>query len=438
MFVREIQVDGAVPAEAAPDGNETQVTPRFEQATPPAHRKRRLAMWIVGLAVLGGAGLLATNRPDTAASTAASASDPLAAPALQADVPAIPVNTSIARVEDVAIYRTGLGSVQAFNTVSVTSRVEGQLDSILFEEGQEVEAGTVLAKIDDRGFQAALRAKEAQLRSARARTQTVKADLDRVSKLLKADVGSRQTYETQLALLEQSEAEVDAAVADLDNARLQLDYATIRSPIAGKVGFRQIDVGNMIRIGDRTVIAVVTQVQPINVVFTLPQEDLLDVVGQLGPGKTLPVAAMARDGRLDLGTGTLSTIDNQVDPSTGTFKLKAEFANENKALWPGEFVTVKLLVQHARDVVVIPAPAVQRGPQGAYVYVVSADEKAEMRSVDVTLIQDGMAVIASGVAEGDRVVVDGQFKLAPGSRVAIADAADGATQAETTPTETRN
>ncbi|MBL8580850.1 MAG: efflux RND transporter periplasmic adaptor subunit, partial [Rhizobiaceae bacterium] len=238
--------------------------------------------------------------------------------------------------------------------------------------------------------------------------------------------------------LEQSEAEADAALADLDNAKLQLDYTTIRSPIDGKVGFRQIDVGNMIRIGDRTTIAVVTQVQPVNVVFTLPQEDLLDIVGQLGPGKSLPVAAMARDGKLDLGSGTLSTIDNQVDPNTGTFKLKAVFANDSKTLWPGEFVSVKLLVQNAERVVVVPAPAVQRGPEGAYVYVVTADGKAEMRPVEVSLIQDGLAVIGSGVTEGDRVVVDGQFKLAPGSRVTIADGAQDSSEAQAAPAEAGN
>ncbi|MBL8584141.1 MAG: biotin/lipoyl-binding protein, partial [Rhizobiaceae bacterium] len=203
MFVREIHVDGAVPAEASP-GSPQADAPRTPEHAQPPRRLRRLTLWVLGLAVLGGAALLATNRLESTAPAAQTA-------AAGADVPAIPVNTALARLSDVAIYRTGLGSVQAFNTVSVTSRVEGQLESIAFEEGQDVKAGAVLATIDDRAFQAAVRAKEAQLRSARARTQTVKADLERMSKLLKADVGSRQTYETQLALLEQSEAEADAA-----------------------------------------------------------------------------------------------------------------------------------------------------------------------------------------------------------------------------------
>jgi multidrug efflux system membrane fusion protein len=264
-----------------------------------------------------------------------------------------------------------------------------------------------------------MRQKEAQLRAATALVNSSRTDLERMATLLNKDVGSRQAYEAQLALVEQNEAQKDAAAADLENAKLQVEYATIRSPIDGRVGFRQIDVGNMIRSIERTAIAIVTQVEPINVVFTLPQEDLLAVGAQLADGKALTVTALARDGRLDLGSGTLSTIDNQVDAATGTFKLKARFENEQKTLWPGEFVTVRLMVERQDDALVVPAQAVQRSQKGAYVYVVSAEHTAEMREIEVGLIQDGLAIIKAGLQDGEQVVVDGQFKLEPGSRIAI-------------------
>lgn len=336
---------------------------------------------------------------------------------------AIPVTAAQAVRRDVAIYRSGLGSVQAFNTVAVTSRVDGQLKAIEFEEGQEVKVGDVLARIDDRFYQAAVRQKEAQLRAASALAKSARADLERMATLLSRDVGSRQTYDAQMSLVEQNEAQVDAASADLENARLQVEYATIRSPIDGRVGFRQIDVGNMVRPLERAVIATVTQVQPINIVFTLPQEDLLAVGGRLATGEPLPVTALARDGRLDLGEGRLSTIDNQVDANTGTFKLKARFENEQKTLWPGEFVTVRLMVENEPGALVIPAQAVQRSQQGAYAYVIDGDERAQMRPLEIGLIQDGLAIVISGLEEGERVVVDGQFKLEPGSRVAVASSA---------------
>ena len=335
-----------------------------------------------------------------------------------AEIP-VPIVAAYATRQDVAIYRTGLGSVEAFNKVAVTSRVEGQLQSILFTEGQEVKAGAVLAQIDPRFYEAAVREKQAQLRSAKAKANATKADLGRTSELFRGGYTARKEFENQTALLEQGDAQVEAVNAELDNAKLQLEYTTIRSPIDGRVGLKQLDVGNMIRLGDRTIIVIVTQVQPISVVFTLPQEDLIAVSKQLASGRSLPVTAMARDGKLDLGSGALTTIDNQIDPKTGTFKLKATFPNDGKTLWPGQFVTVKLLIDHARNVIVIPAPAVQRGPQGAYVYVANANGTVEMRPLSVALIQDGLALIEGGLTEGERVVVEGQFKLRPGSRVVI-------------------
>lgn len=395
------------------------------ESSPRSGRRRRGRL--AGLMVFGVLLLAAVayvpNASERGARLAQSAiTQPVAA--------AIPVTSAPATRRDVSIYRTGLGSVQAYNTVAVTSRVDGQLEAITFEEGQEIKAGDVLARVDARIYQAAVRQKEAQLRAATAVAKSARADLDRMQTLLQRDVGSRQTYEAQAALVEQNEAQVEAAGADLDNARLQLEYATIRSPIDGRVGFRQVDIGNMVRSIERTPIVTVTQMQPINIVFTLPQEDLLAVGRRLADGQSLSVSALARDGRLDLGNGRLSTIDNQVDANTGTFKLKARFENERKLLWPGEFVTVRLMVDDTPAALVIPAPAVQRSQQGAYAYVIGADDVVEMRPVEVGLIQDGIAVIKSGIAEGETVVVDGQFKLEPGSRVSATPALPGATASD--------
>ena len=411
-----------------------------ESSARPKKRKRRL--WQLAILLVIGAGALfwSVSVPDSGGSSGDRGGRLVASsgPTQSAEAPptpprnAVPVTAARAERKDIAIFRTGLGSVQAFNTVSVTSRVDGQLQEIQFEEGQEVKAGDVLARIDDRLYQAAVRQREAQLRASTAQVNSARADMERLKTLLNRDVGSRQAYEAQVALVEQNEAQRDAASADLDNARLQLEYATIRSPIDGRVGFRQIDVGNMIAAAERAPIATVTQMQPVNIVFTLPQEDLLAVGSQLDAGEALPVSALARDGRLDLGQGELSTIDNQVDSTTGTFKLKARFDNEQKTLWPGEFVTVRLMVEKENGALVVPAQAVQRSQQGTYVYVVGTDDIAQMRDVQVGLIQDGLAIIKSGLEDGEQVVVDGQFKLEPGSLVSTTPAAAPAAMSDAT------
>lgn len=334
----------------------------------------------------------------------------------------VPVLASPAIEQEVPIYRRGLGFVEAFNKVSVTSRVEGQLVAISFTEGQEVAAGAVLAQLDSRSFEAILRSKEAILRGVRARESAAKVNLERMAELIQRNVGTKQALENQQALLEDLSAQVDGAEADVQSAVLQLEYTTIRSPIDGRVGLKQIDAGNLVRSGD-PVVAIVTQVQPISVVFSLPQEDLLAVNSQMSVGEPMIVTATARDNKLDLGSGTLSTIDNQVDAKTGTFKLKAVFDNKEKTLWPGEFVSVKLLVENARKAIVVPASAIQRGPEGAYVYVLDAAQKAAMRSVSVGLVQDGFAIVRSGLAPGEQVVVEGQFKLRPGGSVILKEGA---------------
>ena len=332
----------------------------------------------------------------------------------------VPVLSVQAVERDIPIYRGGIGFVEAFNKVSLASRVEGQLITVSFKEGQEVKAGDLLALIDPRSFEAVLRSKEAILRASQAKAIAAKANLDRMADLMQREVGTRQALDNQQALYSELEAQIDGAEAEAQSAALQLEYTAIRSPIDGRVGLKQVDQGNVVRPG-LPVIAVITQVQPISVVFSLPQEDLPVVNQQLSAGRTLTVTAMARDSKLDLGSGTLATIDNQVDSKTGTFKLKAVFANEKKNLWPGAFVSVKLLVEESRKAIAVPAAAIQRGPDGPYVYVIDALYKATMRQVSVDLVQDGFAAVKSGLTVGESVIVEGQFKLRPGSAVELRD-----------------
>lgn len=336
----------------------------------------------------------------------------------------ISVVAAQAAVRDVPIYRAGIGFVEAFNRVSLTSRVEGQLLSVSFKEGQEVKAGEILALIDPRPFEAALRSKEAILRAAQAKAIAAKANLDRMAELIQREVGTKQALENQQALYSELVAQIDGAEAETQNAMLQLEYTAIRSPIEGRVGLKQVDQGNLVRPGV-PVIAIVTQVKPISVIFSLPQEDLAVVNEQMVAGRTLSVVAIARDSKVELGTGKLATIDNQVDSKTGTFKLKAVFENEKNNLWPGQFVSVRLIVEDARRTIVVPAAGIQRGPDGTFVYVVDALYKAAMRPVTVEFVQDGFAVIKDGLTAGESVIVEGQFKLRPGSSVELRDGGKG-------------
>lgn len=338
-------------------------------------------------------------------------------------VGAVPVVAAFVHQREVPIYRIGLGSVQAFNTVTLTSRVDGQLLSLAFKEGQEVKKGDVLAQIDPRPFEAALRQAEAAQRSNAAKLVAAKADLDRASELQKTQAGTRQQLDNRRAEVDQLQAAVDGAQAEIDKARLQLDYSTIRSPIDGRTGLRLIDAGNMILSIDRTPIVTVTQLEPISVVFSLPQEDLNEVVHQMAKaaakGDHLDVAAIGRDNREEIERGELTTIDNQIDQKTGTFKLKATFDNAKRLLWPGQFVTVRLLLRTEEKGLVLPAPALQRGPDGSFVFVITPDETVRMQSVSVSQIQDGVALIESGLTAGERVVVDGQYRLRPGSKISV-------------------
>jgi len=341
----------------------------------------------------------------------------------------VPVVTGHARQKNVPIYLDGLGTVQAFNTVTIHTRVDGELVKVAFTEGQDVKTGDLLAQIDPAPYQAALDQVTAKKAQDAAQLANARADLQRYADLLKTDGTTQQTYDTQKALVDQLEATVNADQAAVDAAKVNLAYTTIRSPIDGRTGIRQVDQGNIVHASDAGGLVVLTQLKPISIVFTLPETALSKL--QDNQGETnFTVLAVARDNTNVLATGQLAVIDNQIDSTTGTLKLKATFANENLRLWPGQFVNVRLLLETREDSVVVPASVVQRGPDGAFAFVVSTTDQtnhiAKMRPIKVAQIDNGEALIETGLEAGEVVVVDGQYKLQDGSKIRPAEPASGA------------
>ena len=329
----------------------------------------------------------------------------------------VPVAVATAERRDVPVYLKGLGSVTASNTVSVKSRVDGQLAQVNFKEGQHVNTGELLAVIDPRPFQVALDQAQANFFRDQAQLKDAQLNYERFKSLLdESGAMSQQQVDTQKAAADQLEGAVRADQAAIDNAKLNLLYSHITSPISGRVGLRLVDAGNMVHAADANPLLVITQLQPIAVVFTLPEDSLL-TVSQHMHQSTLPVEAYSRDDLTRLATGKLLTIDNQIDQSTGTGRLKAMFDNPDDALWPNQFVNVRLLLETHKDSIVIPSVAVQTGPQGSYVFTVKPDNTVAVSPVKVSFTQNNVASIASGVTPGDVVVVDGQDKLQAGSKV---------------------
>ncbi len=330
--------------------------------------------------------------------------------------PAVPVVLAVVESRDVPIHLNGLGNVQGFNTVTIRSRVDGQLERVAFTDGQDVKAGDVLAQIDPRPFQAALDQTLARRKQNEALLANAKRDLERDVVLLAEKVGTAQKADTQRSLVEQLEATLSADDAAIEAARVQLGYATIRSPINGRAGIRLLDEGNVVRSQEMGGLVVVTQLRPLSVVFTLSEQYAQAIRAEAQKG-VLSVVALGRDNVSRLAEGVLSVIDNQIDSTTGTLRLKATFANESLELWPGQFVNVRLRLEVRKGATVVPAQAVQRGPAGAFAFVVSAEEAVQMRPLQVGRIEDGLALVESGLEPGERVVLDGHYRLQPGSKV---------------------
>jgi multidrug efflux system membrane fusion protein len=339
----------------------------------------------------------------------------------------VPVLALPAKVADVPVYLDAVGTVKALNTVTVSPQVDGKLLSVGFKEGQDVKKGDVLARIDPTLYQAQLDQAVAKKAQDEAVLANARMDLDRYEKLAATNAINRQQADTQRALVQQDEALVQADQAAIENAQATLGYTTIVAPISGRTGIRMVDEGNIVHASSSPGIVVITQIKPISVLFNLPQQDLTQVNSGLAKG-ALPVDALRSDDNSVLDHGTLTVLDNQVDASTGTVKLKAEFPNASLQLWPGQFVNVRLLIDTLKQVVVIPTGAVQRGPNGTFIYVIGGDNVAKIRPVTVSKQDEMQSVIASGVTPPERVVTTGFARLTDGSKVEIG-AADGAAPA---------
>lgn len=320
--------------------------------------------------------------------------------------------------EDVPIWFDGIGTVQAFNTVTVRARVDGELQRVSLQEGQLVKAGDLLATIDSRPLQAQLAQAQAKKAQDEAQLANARRDLERNMGL--KEFASRQTVDTQRALVAQYEAQIRADEAAIDAVQVQLNYTTVTAPLSGRIGLRNVDQGNVVRASDQNGIATITQIQPIAVLFTLPEKQLQAVLAAQAQG-VVKVEAQDREGRRVLDTGKLSVVDNLIDSGTGTIRLKAEMPNDPQKLWPGQFVNVRLLSTVRRGATTVPSTVVQRGPQGTYAYVIKDDLTVEQRPIKVARQEETKAIIDEGLTPGERVVVDGQYRLQPGSKIRIVE-----------------
>lgn len=389
-------------------------TPARPSERPPRRRRKWLA-W-VWLAVLAAAGFAAYRYFEA---NAAKQRAEGAARAARMAHRAVSVSATAARTGDIPVYLRGLGTITPFNTVTVKTRVDGQLIAVRFREGQYVHKGDLLAEIDPRPFQVQLEQAEGQLARDRAQLNDANANLRRYEYLWHQGVIAKQQYDTQTATVGQFEGALKADTAAIDNAKLNLTYSRITAPLSGRIGLRLVDPGNMVHAADPNGLAVIDQVQPITAIFTLPADDLPQVVRKTRSGARLPVDAYDRADANKIASGYLLTIDNQIDPSTGTTRMKAVFDNTGGALFPNQFVNCRLLVDTRHGVVIVPAAAIQRGPESSYVYVVKPDHTAEMRNITAGITEGNQAEIASGLQPGEQVVVDGQDKLEQGSRVDV-------------------
>ncbi len=374
----------------------------------PGRMSRRAVLITAGVAGLAGLGLFYwywSQGPDPA-----HAARPARA--------AVPVSVATASRQDVPVYLTGLGTVQALFTVGIHAQVDGKLKEVFFKEGQRVQKGDVLAKIDPRLYQAALDQAKAHKAQDEATLTAALKDLARFQTLAAKNIETQQNLDLQQAKVDQAKASIAADEANIETAQTNLDYTTIVATNDGRMGVRMVDPGNIVHANDQGSIAILTQTEPITVTFTLPAQTLDDVRDAMGRG-AVEVGAYDRDNVRLLSTGTLSTIDNLIDPATASYRLKATFKNQDERLWPGEFVNVRLLVDTRKDVVVIPPVAVQRGPHGLFAWIVKPDNTVEPRPIQTGTTTGNRTIVSAGVNDGDRVVTDGQYKLQTNAPVTI-------------------
>jgi len=374
--------------------------------------KSRTIRWILPIAALAAAGYFGWQRwhgPDSA--TQAENAQKSAASARR---PAVPVTIAPVVKADFPVYLTGLGSVQGFNTVVVRTRVDGQIDKVAFKEGQLVNQGDLLVEIDPRPYQATLDQAKAKKAQDQANLANANLDLQRYTKL--GEFATRQQTDTQRSTVAQLTAQIAADDAAIFNAQTQLDYTAVKAPISGLAGLRQVDIGNIVNASTQTGIVTIAQIEPIAVIFTAPEEQL-PYINEGQSAQPLKVIAITTDGKKPLAEGTLSVVNNQVDTTSGTIRLKAVFDNKNHALWPGQSVSTRLLVKTLKDATVVPDDAIQHGNDGLYAYTVNQDNKAELRKIKVSQSIDGRSVVDDGLSPGQQVITSGQYKVQPGTLV---------------------
>ncbi len=330
----------------------------------------------------------------------------------------VPVTPGVVAVSNVPVYLQGIGTVQAYNMVTVKTRVDGPIVKVAFTEGQEVKQGDLLFRIDPRPYEASLEQALAAKAKDQAQLETAQTDLARYASLVGRGFQTRQSYDDQRGLVAQLQASIQGDQAQIDTAKLNLGFTEIRSPIDGRTGARQVDIGNLLQTAANTPLVTISQLKPIFVTFTLPQSTL-DEIRQYQLQAPLDVTAVSADGKTELATGKLSLIDNTINQATGSILLKASFPNEHEKLWPGEFVSARVTLRMRQQVATVPSQTVQQGPDGDYAYVIDKDDTVERRPVKVADVQDGMAVVTEGLKAGERVVVSGQYRLTEGARVSL-------------------